>query len=92
MADLQQLQAMRLAHWRQTPSTRVPDSAAATELIDQVGIVTLFPASPEIPNVFHAYVGDPHARPESEWDSPAGQVYGWRWELGRSQAAFYSTR
>ncbi len=90
MADLQQLQAKRLANWRQTPSTRVPDSAAAAQLIGQVGIATLFPASPEIPNLFHAHAGDPYARPESEWDSPAGQVYGWRWERGRSQAAFYT--
>src|SRR6266536_5136975 len=90
MADLQQFQAMRLARWRQTPATRVPDSAAAAQLIGQAGIATLFPASPEIPNLFHAHVGDPYARPEAEWDSPAGQVYGWRWELGRSQAAFYT--
>jgi len=66
MVDLQQLQVMRLAHWHQTPSTRVPDSAAAAQLIGQVGIATLFPASPEIPSLFHAYAGDPNARPESE--------------------------
>jgi hypothetical protein len=90
MVDLQQLQVMRLTHWHQTPSTRVPDSAATAQLIGQVGIATLFPASSEIPNLFHAYAGDPNARPESEWDSPAGEVYGWRWELGRGQAAFYT--
>lgn len=88
--DVAQLQPHRLAHWRQTRETRVPDPDAAVRLIDQVGIVTLFPASPEIPNLYHAYTGDPNARPEAEWDSPAGEVYGWRWALGRRSAAFYT--
>jgi hypothetical protein len=35
-------------------------------------------------------VGDPDAQPASEWDSPSGEVYGWRWALGRREAAFYT--
>jgi len=55
-----------------------------------VGIASVYPASPEVANLFHAHVGDPEARTESTWDSPSGRVYSWRWSLGRSQAAFYA--
>ena len=88
--DLSMLEERRLAGWRQTPKTCIPGPEAAIPLIDRVGIATLFPASPEIPNLFHAYVGDPAAATASEWDSPSGQVYGWRWTLGRMGAAFYT--
>src|SRR5919198_5099540 len=84
------LQARRREHWCQTPRTRIPDPDAAVRLIERVGIATLFPASPEVPNLFHAYVGDPGAQMSSQWDSPSGHVYGWRWALGRKEAAFYS--
>lgn len=84
------LHRRRLASWGQTPETRVPDPGAAAEFIDRVGVATLFPASPEVPNLFHAHVGDPEAGTESTWDSPSGHVYGWRWELGRAEAAFYT--
>jgi hypothetical protein len=87
---LDELHLRRLKQWRQTPETRVPDPDEAAHLIEQVGIATLFPASPEIPNLYHAYTGDPDTRPESEWDSPAGEVYGWRWALGRREAGFYT--
>ena len=80
----------RLAGWRQTPETKLPGPDAAPELIERAGIVTLFPASPEVPNLYHAYMGDPEAPAAAEWDSPAGQVYGWRWTLGRKQTAFYT--
>jgi hypothetical protein len=53
-------------------------------------MATLFPASPEIPNLYHAYMGDPEAATQSEWDSPSGKVYEWRWTLGRQEAAFYT--
>jgi hypothetical protein len=89
-AELASLQARRLERWCQTPQTRIADATAAKELIERVGIATLFPASPEVPNLYHAYVGDPAAAVASEWDSPAGHVYGWRWELGRAEAAFYT--
>jgi len=81
----------RLTNWRQTPATRIPDATVAAALIDQVGIATLYPASPEIPNLFHAFTGDPAAQTDSGHSSPSGQVYGWRWDLGRVGAAFYST-
>lgn len=84
------LHQRRLERWRQTPQTHIGGPEEAAQLITQVGIATLYPASPEIPNLFHAYVGDPDARAQSEWDSPAGQVYGWRWDLGRREAAFYT--
>ncbi len=85
------LHARRLASWGQTPERRIPDAEAAARLIERVGLATLFPASPELPNLFHAYTGDPEARTESAWDSPAVHVYGWRWDLGRAEAAFYTT-
>jgi hypothetical protein len=88
--DETSLQARRREHWCQTPQTRIPDPDAAVRLIERAGIATLFPASPEVPNLFHAYVGDPGAQTSSQWDSPSGRVYGWRWALGRREVAFYS--
>ncbi|HWQ13138.1 MAG TPA: hypothetical protein VNL77_10075 [Roseiflexaceae bacterium] len=88
--SLADLQARRMYNWGQTPATRAADPEAATQLIDRLGIATLYPASPEVPNLYHAYVGDPAAKPESAWDSPAGHVYSWRWALGRREAAFYT--
>lgn len=84
------LYQQRLENWRQTPERRIhwPEEAAA--FIDVVGVATLYPASPEAPNLFHAYMGDPNAATDSGHDSPSGQVYGWRWALGRAEAAFYS--
>lgn len=85
------LSRLRLERWCQTSETRIsgPDEAAA--LIDRVGIATLYPASPEIPNLFHAYVGNPDALTDSGHHTPSGQVYGWRWDLGRAEAAFYTS-
>ncbi len=91
MDTFPELQALRYERWRQTPQTRMPDAAAAPALIDRVGIATLYPASPEIPNLYHAYMGDPNARTEAKWDSPSGEVYTWRWTLGRQGVAFYTT-
>lgn len=88
--DVGALQARRLHRWHQTPETRIPDPEAAVALIEQLGMVALFPASPEVPNLYHAYTGDPTVRAEAEWDSPAGQVYTWRWVLGRRAAGFYT--
>ncbi|HEU4325086.1 MAG TPA: hypothetical protein VFS21_18240 [Roseiflexaceae bacterium] len=85
-----ELEARRRAGWRQTPAARIPDPEAAAALIQQVGLATLYPVSPEIPNLFHAFVGDPQAKTESSWDSPSGEVYTWRWTLGRREAAFYT--
>jgi hypothetical protein len=88
---VQQALAARRARWCQTPQERIPDVDAAVPLIDRLGIVTLFPASEEVPNLYHAYMGDPHALTSSQWDSPSGHVYTWRWTLGRRSAGFYSS-
>jgi hypothetical protein len=83
------LRARRLERWRQTAETRLPGAAEAPALIQRVGLATLYPASPEVPDLFHAYMGDPDAKTEPQWDSPSGAVYSWRWTLGRAGAAFY---
>jgi len=84
------LHARRLANWGQTHETRIPDPATAAQFVARVGVATLYPASPELPNLFHAYMGDPDAATDSGHDSPSGEVYGWRWALGRAEAAFYT--
>jgi 5'-deoxynucleotidase YfbR-like HD superfamily hydrolase len=91
MSTFSALQMLRHERWGQTPQTHLPDSSAAPALIERVGIATLYPASPEVPNLYHAYVGDPTAKTEAKWDSPSGEVYGWRWSLGRQGVAFYTT-
>lgn len=90
MTDLLDLRAHRLTRWRQTPEHRITEPEQAANFIRAVGMATLFPASDELPNLFHAYTGDPAAKTESEWDSPAGHVYTWRWTLGRLDAGFYT--
>jgi hypothetical protein len=81
----------RVTRWRQTPNTRIADSEAAAQFIDTVGVATLYPVSSEIPNLYHAYMGDPTAATDSGHDSPSGHVYTWRWELGGRKAAFYTS-
>ncbi|HVB63177.1 MAG TPA: crosslink repair DNA glycosylase YcaQ family protein [Nitrolancea sp.] len=85
-----QLQRRR-EQWGQTAAHRIggPDDGRA--MIDRLGLVTLFPVSPEIPNLFHAFMGDPEAQVDSGHDSPSGEVYTWRWTLGGQEAAFYGT-
>lgn len=85
-----ELQQQRLERWGQTPQTRITNPAEGADLIERVGLATLFPVSPEIPDLFSAYMGDPEAKTDAKWDSPSGEVYTWRWELGRSEAAFYT--
>jgi hypothetical protein len=87
---MDQLTALRLARWCQTAQTRLAGPGDAARLIEQVGIATLYPVSPVIPNLFHAYLGDPEAATDSGHDTPSGEVYTWRWVLGRQHAAFYS--
>ncbi len=87
--DFATLHARRLERWHQTPETRLAGADAAAELIPRLGISTLYPASPELPDLYHAYVGDPNAKTDSKWDSPSGQVFGWRWTLGRREVGFY---
>ncbi len=90
MDDEGSLLERRRASWAQTPRTRIPDADAAARLIEHVGLATLYPVSSEMPNLFHAYTGDPTAKTDSGHDSPSGHVYSWRWALGRREAAFYS--
>ncbi len=90
MSENDSVLTQRLRNWCQTPETRIPDASAAAQLIQRLGIVTLYPVSPEIPNLYHAYVGDPTRKTDSEWDSPSGHVYAWRWDLGRMEAGFYT--
>jgi hypothetical protein len=80
-----------LRGWRQTPDTRVPTDVDAAELIDKVGIATVFECSPEIANLYHAHMGDPEAKTENTWDSPAGRVYSWRWTITKTGRFFYGT-
>jgi hypothetical protein len=79
----------RLSNWRQTPATRIAGDEEAPDLIERVGLITLYPASPEVANLYHAYMGDPTAKTEAKWDSPSGTVYSWRWTLGRREAGCY---
>lgn len=82
--------AQRLTNWRQTAETRISTPDDAARLIDRFGVVTLYPVSPEVPNLFQAFMGDPEAETDSGHDSPSGEVYGWRWALGRREAGFYT--
>ncbi|HLK59312.1 MAG TPA: hypothetical protein VKU00_22320 [Chthonomonadaceae bacterium] len=90
MLSIEDLHANRLEGWRQTPHTRIQSPQEAGVLIEQVGIATLYPVSSEVPNLFQAYMGDSEAKTDSEWDSPSGEVYSWRWYLGRQETAFYT--
>ncbi len=85
-----ELRAQRLAAWRQTPERRISGPDEGAELIGALGLVTLYPVTPEAPNLYHAYVGDPDRPTDSKWDSPSGEVYTWRWVLGRREVACYS--
>jgi hypothetical protein len=86
---LDSLHALRLERWRQTPQTKIANASDGAALIGELGVVTAFPAWPEVPNLYSAHVGDPDRKTEMEWDSPSGTVYTWRWELGRANTAFY---
>ncbi len=84
------VQQLRDERWCQTPSTRLSSWADAPALIDRAGITTLFPASPEVADLYSAFVG-PGVPTDSGHSTPSGEVYGWRWELGRREVAFYGT-
>ena len=90
MVDPQPLRNERQSRWGQTPATSAPDLAAAAALIARLGLVTLYPVSPELPNLLQAYTGDPTTQAESGWETASGHVYTWRWELGQREAGFYT--
>lgn len=87
--DRLDLEERRRTRWRQRPELKVATPEDAVPFIDQMGICTLYPACSEVPNLMHAYVGDPDYKAEAKWDSPSGQIYPWRWILGARQAAYY---
>lgn len=89
--SLDELTRRRRQCWHQTPDTRIAGYEEAIPMIDRLGLVTLFPASSEIPNCYHAYVGDPEAKTDSGWETPSGEVFSWRWYLGRRAVACYAT-
>ena len=90
LGSIDQLDEARRAFWCQTPADRITGPDGALELINRVGVATLYPASSEIPNLYHAFMGNPGAATDSGHDSPSGEVYTWRWALGGREAAFYS--
>jgi hypothetical protein len=56
----------RVRAWGQTPDTLIPDPASAEDLINRVGLATVYAASSEVANLFHAYVGDGDAKTDSK--------------------------
>jgi hypothetical protein len=87
--DIEALRAERRRNWRQDGVRRVENPEQAAAFIQEVGIATLYAASPELPSLYQAHMGDPNPPSFQSWDSPSGYVYTWRWELGRPHAAFY---
>lgn len=82
------IQQLRDERWCRTPTSRLKSWTGAPALIDGAGIATLFPASPEVADLYAAFVG-PGVPTDSGHSTPSGDVYGWRWELGRREVAFY---
>lgn len=89
MLDFESLRARRLRNWCQDGTHKAPDPEAAKGFIERVGICTLFGASSEVPSLYQAYMSDPEPPIFASWDSPSGEVYSWRWNLGKANAAFY---
>ncbi len=84
------IQQRRDEHWAYTPVTRLSSWSDAPTLIERAGLATLFPASPEVASLYAAFVG-PGVPTDSGHSTPSGEVYSWRWELGRREVAFYGT-
>jgi hypothetical protein len=89
METADKLLAQRRKIWRQDGTRNLVDPVDAASFLKEVGVCTHYAVSPEFPNLLHAYVGDPSYKAEASWDSPAGQIYPWRWEMGRASAGFY---
>lgn len=88
---MEQLRERRERNWRQDGVGRLETSADAIPFIQEVGMATLYGASSEVPSLYQAHMGDPNPPTFATWDSPAGFVYTWRWELGRPHIAWYGT-
>ncbi|AIE85869.1 hypothetical protein [Fimbriimonas ginsengisoli] len=89
MIDIEELRRRRFRNWRQDGERKVENPEQASAFIQEVGITTLYAASPEFPSLYQAHMGDPNPPNFASWDSPSGYVYTWRWELGRPHVAFY---
>ena len=87
--SMDQVRQRRYRNWHQTQDTRIRSYEEAVPLIERLGVVTLFPVSDQVASCFHAYVGDPNAKTDPGWDTPSGEVYTWRWHLGRHNVAAY---
>ena len=88
MDTLDTLHTRRLANWRQTPETRIAGPDDAIPLIERLGLVTLYPVSPELPNLFSAFVGDPDSPLTPTGTAPpARSTRG----AGRSAAAMWAS-
>lgn len=96
------LQQQRLVAWRQLPEHRLKTVEEAADFIRALGIVTLYPTSPEFPDLFRAFMGQADATTDLDWDgktrlptiswsSPASTIYTWRWQLGVQPDLFYTT-
>lgn len=89
MEWLAELHARRLERWAQTAQRKLPGHEAAPGLLARLGLVTHFPVSPQVPNLYSAYMGDENAQMDMQWDSPAGEVFTWRWLIGRQAPGLY---
>jgi hypothetical protein len=88
--NLETLEKHRLRNWRQDGTNSIPNPEAAVDFVNQVGVCPLYKASSEFPNLFQSYVGDPNAKADSGWDTASGEVYSWRWKIGKTDSAFYA--
>jgi hypothetical protein len=89
--DLEELRRRRFRNWCQDGDCRIEDPEAAKPFIERVGVCTLFGASTEFPSLYQAHMGESSPPSFATWDSPSGYVYTWRWNLGKSDTAFYGS-
>src|SRR5260370_21175859 len=71
--DLDALREHRLRNWRQTHETRVRDVEDAAGEPARLKLVTIYPVSAEVPNFYHAFMGDPGAKTAPKWTTPPGR-------------------
>lgn len=82
---------VRRRQWCQDGRERIATADEAEPFIERLGIVTLYGVVSEIPSLMLAYVSQPEYKNDTTWDSPSGEIYTWRWALGKKQSAFYSS-
>lgn len=89
--QFESLKRHRMRNWFQDGEATLETSADGAAFIDRVKLATLYAPSSEFPSLLLGHVGQQSYVAEATWDSPAGFVYGWRWEIGKPGLAFYST-